>query len=87
MYIEIDLTTVPPGVTLRDADDFKGFKVVAGRPEHAFVDPAALRSLAGEKAEDPAWREQLEGMLAYASSKGWVREDGAVRAHVEWPDA
>jgi hypothetical protein len=86
MYIEIDLTTVPPALALREADDFKGFKVVAGRPEHAFVAPEALRSLAGDRADDDTWREQLDGMLAYAASKGWVRQDGAVRAHVEWED-
>jgi hypothetical protein len=84
MYVEIDLTTVPPALALREADDFNGFKVVAGRPEHAYVTRDALRSLAGDRADDPAWQEQLEGMLAYASSKGWVRDDGAVRAHVEW---
>lgn len=84
MYIEIDLAAVPPTATLAEPDDFKGFAVRASRPEHAYVPVEELRRLAGERASDPEWQSQLEGMLAYAESKGWVREDGAVRAHIEW---
>jgi len=86
MYIEIDISTIPPAVTLRDPDDFTGFKVVTTRPEHSYVEPGTLRQLAGDRAEDSAWLADLDGMLAYAQSKGWVREDGAVRAHLESAD-
>jgi hypothetical protein len=85
MQIRLDLTTVPPGVSLEDPDDFKGFKLVVERVEHAHVGVDEIKRLAGEaRAGDAAWLEQLEGMLAYARSKGWVDESGAVRAHVEW---
>jgi hypothetical protein len=82
MYIEIDLSVVPPRVQLREPDDFKAFSVAVIEPEHAWVGPDALRELAGDRASDPKWLEQLDGMLAFAASKGWVREDGAVRAHL-----
>jgi hypothetical protein len=26
-------------------------------------------------------------MLAYAGTEGWIDDDGAIRAHVEWRDA
>lgn len=85
MYIEVDVSTVPPTTRLRDADDFRGFEVVVrGVDGDAFVPPAALRALAGDRAEDPAWTAQLADMLGYAASKGWIREsDGAIQAHVE----
>jgi hypothetical protein len=82
--------------TLADPDDFRSFAVeatrgaalgAAGRPEgdaHVFVDPAALRALPGARAEDPEWSRALDGMLAYAASKGWTDAAGHVRAHVEW---
>lgn len=84
MYIEIDFASVPPSVVLREPDDFKSFKVVAERAEHAYVGVDALRNLAGAVASDPDWSANLGKMLTYAESKGWVREDGAIRAHVEW---
>lgn len=84
MLIEIDLSTVPPTTTLRDPDDFTGFKVVVRNDGDAFVTPDALRALAGSRADDPQWIAQLDGMLGYAASKGWIREsDGAIQAHVE----
>ena len=84
MYIEIDLTTVPPTTTLREPDDFTRFKVVVTPAADAFVTPDALRALPGARPDDPAWEEQLSGMLGYAASKGWIRdEDGAIQAHVE----
>jgi hypothetical protein len=84
MQIRIDLAAVPPGVSLLDADDFTSFAVVAERVEHVYVGIAELKALAGDRAADTAWAEQLDRMLAYAESKGWIREDGAVRAHVGW---
>lgn len=85
MYIEVDLSTVPPTTSLREPDDFRSFKVVVrGTAGDAFVPVDALRALAGDRAEDPAWAAQLADMLGYAASQGWIREtDGAVQAHVE----
>jgi hypothetical protein len=51
---------------------------------HVFVAIAALRTMHGARPSDAAWAEALDGMLAYAASKGWTDEAGAVRAHVEW---
>ena len=49
--------------------------------EHALVEIAALRRLAGAAAT-PAWEGELKAMVDYAEGKGWVR-DGALQAHVE----
>lgn len=84
MRIELDLNTMPPTATLHDRDDFERFEVVAEKADHVFVPVDELRRLAGERAEDAEWQRQLEGMVAYAESKGWVGEDGSIRAHVEW---
>lgn len=32
------------------------------------------------------WAQGMAGMIAFAQPRGWVRPDGAVRAHVEWAD-
>ena len=48
--------------------------------EHAWLRVAALRA-AGPA--DPAWVERFEGMISYASAKGWTDETGSVRAHLE----
>jgi hypothetical protein len=85
MYIEVDFATVPPTSALRDATDFTEFKIVVAGSEHAYVGVDSLVALAGERGDDAAWREQLDAMVAYAQTQGWVGEDGAVRAHVEWP--
>jgi len=53
----------------------------------------ALRSLAVPAAEDEGlelgdgWESDFTGMLDHARSSGWIDDDGAVRAHVEWRDA
>ncbi|MBS1870055.1 MAG: hypothetical protein JSS99_10350 [Actinobacteria bacterium] len=49
----------------------------------AHVALAALERLAGP--QPAAWSQELEGMVAYARTKGWWDEDaGAIAAHVEW---
>jgi hypothetical protein len=48
---------------------------------HAFIDPDAVRRLAGDR--DAPWRESFAQMLAYAHTKGWLDADGAIQAHVE----
>ena len=82
MYIEIDLSVVPPTSVLREPDDFTSFKVVVRKAEHARVPVESLERLAGERAEDPEWRNGLGKMLEYAEQHGWLDSSG-VRAHIE----
>jgi hypothetical protein len=63
----------------------------AGRPDPSgdlLVDPAAVRAMAHEgssgAAPDAGWDAGFASMLDHAASKGWVSEDGWIRAHVEW---
>ncbi len=84
MRIELDLTTVPPTATLREPDDFERFEVLATQTGHVFVTVDELRRLAGERAEDAEWLRRLDDMVGYAESKGWIGEDGSIRAHLEW---
>jgi hypothetical protein len=70
-----------------DADRLAVAARTVGRPvaaSHVLVDVAALRAMEGARPADAAWAEGLDGMLAFAASKGWTDEGGAVRAHVEW---
>jgi len=82
MYIEIDLSVVPPATALREPDDFTGFKIVVRDAEHARVPVESLEALAGERAVDPQWRQSLGKMLEYAQQRGWL-DDAGVRAHIE----
>jgi hypothetical protein len=84
MYIEIDLSAIPPVMALGEPDDFTSFKIVVREVEHARVPVDVLEDLAGERAADPAWRQGLKKMLDYAQQHGWVDERG-VRAHIERP--
>jgi hypothetical protein len=57
-----------------------------GRAEgdsHVYVSVAALKRIAGERALRQEWLAQLDGMVAYARSQGWVDDLGAIRAHIE----
>ena len=50
----------------------------------AFVRVARVQSLAAARVADD-WPERFRSMLAFASGKGWLSDDGEViRAHVEW---
>ena len=100
MYLIVSLDGVPPRVVLRDEGDFTAFKVVvdgvgdwadlsdavAGRarvePPHLWVDAGEVRALG--RPEDPEWCRQLDQMVDFARSKGWLDQDGAIRAHCEW---
>jgi len=86
LIVDIDLSVVPPVATLREADDFKEFKVVVACGEHAYVGVSDLKRLAGERGQDAAWLADLEKMIAYAQSQGWMRDDDAIRAHLEWKE-
>lgn len=85
MYVQIDMSTIPPSVELRDADDFSDFRVVASVPPHIWLAPDAIAELAN-RSDDTAWNDRLADMVAYARDKGWVDTDGRVRAHVQTED-
>ena len=59
----------------------------------ALLLPGVLKSLAADAAAadgyelDAGWDEGFAAMLGYAGTEGWIDDDGAVRAHVEWRDA
>ena len=59
----------------------------------ARIPPDALRSLSVQAADDDGtglgdgWEDDFTGMLDQAGSSGWIDDDGAVRAHVDWRDA
>ncbi len=84
MFIEIDVSVIPPATVLREPDDFTSFKLIVRQAEHARVPVESLEQLAGDRADDPGWRGRFEKMLEYARQSGWV-DEGAVRAHIEWP--
>ncbi|HEY6759140.1 MAG TPA: hypothetical protein VI318_06600 [Baekduia sp.] len=99
MYLDVDLSSHPAAIALREPDDFKAFKVVrrgegdlaaalgavgrVGDEDHVFLLPDAVRALAGARGGDAGWLEGFAAMLDYAGQHGWVADDGAVRAHVE----
>jgi hypothetical protein len=83
VIIEVDLRAVPPGLALLEPDDFTSFTLRA-RGRHSFIGRETLLALAGDRALDPPWVKQLDTMLAYAASQGWVDEAGATRAHIEY---
>lgn len=102
MYLEVEIDGAPP-VRLREAEDFKSFKVVAaeGTDDEALaraLEPVgelqpsgdamirieAFKELAGDLRRDPQWLSQLQAMIAFAGSKGWLSEDGgSIQAHCE----
>jgi hypothetical protein len=84
VYIEIDLSVVPPKVSLHEPDDFTSFKTTVRPAEHAWIRVESLEQLAGDHAADPEWRRGFGAMLEYAQQHGWV-DGGTVRAHIEWP--
>lgn len=54
--------------------------------DHAYLSIPSVLELAGARADDPEWRASFDGMVTYASSKGWLDADGgAIRAH--WEDS
>jgi hypothetical protein len=106
MFVQIDLATMPPVVTLEEPGDTKRFHVAvtggddypmvfgalvdaaAGRLEgdDAWITVDAVRRMARGRVE-PSWDEELDAMLDFARSKGWLDEQGnAIRAHIEWTE-
>jgi len=104
MYVRVDITPMPPVVTLEEPDDTKKFRVevvggrdwglvfgalvdaAAGRLEgdDAFITIDAVRRMAAGRV-GPAWDADMQAMLDYARTKGWLDEAAnSIRAHVEW---
>lgn len=84
---------------LAEPDDFRRFSVDAGgatlagvtaalsgsdagriEGEGAVISPAFLREEAGDTA---GWEEGFAAMVEFAQTKGWVADDGGIRAHIE----
>ncbi len=93
VYVEVNAS----GVALEDVDNFRAFAVVVtGEPDlvdkldglgavdgdHAFLDPEAVKRLAGDRAAGD-WGANFDNMIEFARGKGWVDEAGRVRAHIE----
>jgi len=102
VYVHVSVGDTGTTLDLCEQDDFTAFKVMAddevgwdgltvalhgaGRvdPPYAWIDPVALRSLG--RPDDPSWTKGLDGMIAYAGTREWVDENGALRAHCEWTE-
>lgn len=50
---------------------------------HVWIEPQRLRELAGQWASEQEWSVRFEGMVAYATAKGWTDARGRIRAHLE----
>ncbi|MFE4503194.1 hypothetical protein ACFRFQ_25345 [Rhodococcus sp. NPDC056743] len=50
----------------------------------AWISADAVARLAGEAGAGDDWQSGFEAMVEYARLKGWLREDGAIRAHIEF---
>lgn len=84
MRIVIDHRTVPPCMELENPRAFDSLSVSLRIPHHAWLDRRTLVHLAGEAVDAP-WIEKLDEMINYAADKGWVDEDGRIRAHLSMP--
>lgn len=54
--------------------------------EHVRLVPSVLRFLSSE-AGNTEWDAKFDAMIQYAASKGWLDEQGRVRAHITWGEA
>ena len=55
----------------------------SANPGHVYINVDAVREMASGRVGD-SWDDDFAGMLAYASSKGWLDESGsAIEAHIE----
>lgn len=56
----------------------------------ALVPTSALRRLAAEAAIDrgrplgPEWESDFAAMVEFAGTRGWLSDDGSIRAHIVW---
>jgi hypothetical protein len=52
--------------------------------DHVWIDIALLREAALAQVDDPEFAAKFDGMIAYATKKGWINALGnRVRAHLE----
>lgn len=51
--------------------------------DHVRLVPSVLRFLSSE-AGNAEWDAQFDAMIQYAAGKGWLDEQGRVRAHITW---
>jgi hypothetical protein len=82
VIITLDLSQVPPGVGLEDADDFRTLKVDVRQADDATIHPDELRRLAGDAASQPGWEQGFTRMLEFAAHHGWMDGD-LVKVHLE----
>lgn len=54
--------------------------------DHVRLSPSVLRFLSSE-AGSAEWDAKFDGMISYAASKGWLDDQGRVRAHLTFVDA
>ncbi|UNK47878.1 hypothetical protein [Arthrobacter sulfonylureivorans] len=52
------------------------------KDEHAFISADFIRQHAPDTGERESWLSRLQGMVDYASSKGWLSREGDIRAHI-----
>ena len=53
-------------------------------PDHQWLSIDALRAAGAARAAAADWPGQFDGMIAYATGKGWTNPDGSlVAAHIE----
>jgi hypothetical protein len=54
----------------------------------AFIAPHTVRRLAraasGDAPPGADWDERFDAMVEQAAQHGWIADDGAIRAHIEW---
>ena len=71
--------------------DLHDLGVIAEGGAHAWLQIDVLKAAAATTVPAPdqaEWAKGFDGMIAYATSKGWTSADGrAVRAHIEPPHA
>lgn len=93
--MRIILNGTAEAVALEDVDDLKRLDaVVTGGDaigtidgvrrsdgDHVWFDIVALKDLAGPRPDQ--WHSEFAGMIAYATSKGWVDDElNTVRVHI-----
>jgi len=63
-------------------DDLGACGIWSPDGQHAWIEPDWLREQAGPLAEDAGWQSGFSAMIDFARSKGWLDEQGRIRAHV-----
>lgn len=52
--------------------------------DHVWLDVTVARSIGVAASDDSGFGDQFDGMIAYASSAGWLNDAGThVRAHID----